>query len=211
MAINDIFQVLFEQTIRGRAMLNVFFYRATAEDVTAIEVGLGFDALVPPAMSAFQTDDVAYENIAVRNLFDVADLANVTPTTTGGLISAAATGEEPAFVAASFVSPRTRGDVRNGYKRVGGISESIPASDGFDVGDANYTDMLACAAAFSTDIEDVSEAQRAQPCIVKRVFYVNDDGEDAWRLPESEAESIVATADNWEVQRPTTQNSRKNF
>jgi hypothetical protein len=208
MAIGDIFQVILDQTLVGKNMLNVWFYRATEDNITALDVAVGFDAAIMSDLADVQTTLVNYDALRVRNLFDPADVAEATPSESTGGVTVTGDTNVPNFAALSYVSPRTRGDVRNGYKRIGGIKEEYIEGNIVDPDAVQYSQFLTLAGVFSDDLQKAA-ADVLQPVIVARIPY-EEDGETKYRLPDNNGEAVFAVADNWALQQYiTTQNSRK--
>jgi len=116
----------------------------------------------------------------------------------------------PRFVSYSLSSVRVRGDVRQGTKRFGGVPESL-VTNGVLSGGA-----IANLNAVKGQLGDVITGSVSgvstdfTPIIVKRVPYTTSSGGTAYRLPEGLDPFVYATALEWVVNQPTTQNSRKN-
>lgn len=115
----------------------------------------------------------------------------------------------PRFVAAEFISPRTVGNIRAGFKRFGLISEAN-VIDG-EPEDTFLPFLSAMAVAMSEEFTfTISGTERTfTPAIIKRIPYVTPGGNDAYRLPEAGDPVVYSEATNWTFQRITTQNSRK--
>lgn len=116
----------------------------------------------------------------------------------------------PKFNAASLYAPRTRGDVRQGRKRIGLISEANQINGTWE---ATFTPFLGDLATAFEQILSASVSGTIQtftPVVVKRVPYVTSGGGTAYRLPIAGDPYVAAIATNWTYDEDvTTQNSRK--
>lgn len=116
----------------------------------------------------------------------------------------------PLFNAAGFYAPRTRGDIRQGKKRIGIISEANQTNGEWE---SSFTPFLsALAVQFGLTITQTVSSVSVDfvPVIVKRIPYTAPSGRTAYRLPEAGDALVMAAAPDWEYQpKVTTQNTRK--
>lgn len=121
-----------------------------------------------------------------------------------------ATGDMmPRFNAFEFKSPRSVGNIRQGKKRFGAISEGMVTAG---VLNPTFLTLMQDVAADLSDplVATVSGVSvQFTPIIVKRIPYTAPSGRTAYRLPEGLDPLAYAIADNWVYQSVTTQNSRK--
>lgn len=115
----------------------------------------------------------------------------------------------PRFNAFEFKSPRTIGNIRQGKKRFGAISEGMVTNGALNPTFASV--MVDVASDLSDPLFATVSGVSVQftPIIVKRIPYTAPSGRTAYRLPEGLDPLAYSVADNWVYQSVTTQNSRK--
>lgn len=213
-AIGDVFQLTLRQRYFDTQVLNVFYYQqlnANNDPVNNSSVILlgAFAEDVLPAISNIQVTELAYEGIDVINLFNVEDLYSddsVEPTAGAYVV----TSVMSPFNALEFRSSRVSRAIRRGYKRFAGMDESM-IEDGF-LASAFVPAITAVSNAITVSIAFSGAPLGAtfNPVIVKRIREVDAEGNVTYRLPEGNAEAIVADA-VYSYLRLSTQNSRKTY
>lgn len=201
MALGDVYELVDVQRMSNQAIYNVYHYEQTAavvgQSVTSAQLLTeAFRDMVLPNVAGIQTDDIVHVELRGRNLFNAADnftLAISQPGTVTGAIVGATNDSLPTFNQASFTLPSENGAVRDGHKRIAGMSEG------------NQTDGVLNANTFST-FQQVADAMELvikptaltgvgdlfTPVIVKRVRS-GSAGAYQYRLPENVGEKVVAT------------------
>lgn len=187
----DLFQTYFTQQV-----INTFWYREqSGANDQAEELNLAFDALVIPALATMQNTDLSYDNLRCTPIFGTGIEDNRTPVAPAGL----KVGTPMAtFIAASIRLNRSTNELRNGWKRLVALTEE-------EVGAQSFAGVLnAELAAIGTLLDQniIDGPMIFEPVIVRKPF------------------STKAQSPNWEftavggfsvLNRPTTQNSRKQF
>lgn len=216
MALGDLYQLTFKQRAFNIQLVNVFTYIQTNEntdpDMSSAEaLNFAFQEDVVPFIAGVQTSDVDYIGIEVINCFDEAELFSTT-TVVPDDGSVTPTDVLPLFMAWEFRTTRVRRDIRRGYKRFSGLDESMIFGGGPV---APYiTGLLNLGVAMTANIQYVTEplTPTFRPVIVGRVKYTTEEGNEAYRLPESAVEmGSKWFAADFDFVRVSTQNSRKNF
>lgn len=208
MPIGDLFQIDLIGNISGSLGVNVFHYRADTADVYSVDVALMFDADILPSIAAIESPEKDYDNIKVKNLFNVVDDFEMAPTTTVG----AWPGEDMgAHSAAPFVLTSPNRAIRNGAKRFGPVGET--ASTNGIIDGAGYITAMDDLAELLDDQMEVDTGVYVSPVIIQRIKYLPEGSEDyAYRLPEDAEEAISGNILSVVPQyRVTTQNSRKSW
>lgn len=147
----------------------------------------------------------AYQSVVVTSPFDPTVLGIKVVNKVGQRTGTAM----PLFVAWGFKSQRTRADIRAGFKRFGRLSEGDTSGELPSAGILTALNTLATVLSQQLLVTDGVSEFRAVPVIVKRVKYVTEEGNDAYRLPNSPLEYQFSRAENWDFDKITTQNSRK--
>lgn len=192
-------------------MINTFTYVTTSilpSTVEAAELGDAFWGLFFVSntdLAQVLSDDMVVQSIEITSPYDPTVLA-ILVVNESGLSTAA---NQPRFLAIEFRSPRTRTDIRGGFKRFGVTTEGIVNGEAIDAGAltliANIRDQLGTVLNYTLG----GAATAATPAIVKRIPYTTPSGSTAYRLPSSDLELEYSPATAWVYWRVTTQNSRK--
>lgn len=204
MPAGDLYQVVDKYTFAGQQMLNVYFYRRTAEVLAgniAEQVADSWVATVLPDIVAMQTGDVLHTEVVATNLFDGADTATVLISESGELA-----GDDTAapFDAVGFRLRQDNGSIRNGAKRIGGVPDSFD-TDGVIAGGGVITLLLAAGAAMLLGLDAGIVSNAFLPIVVKRIL---DGG--SYRLPENSGEGVWGNiVDALYNANMTSQTSRK--
>lgn len=206
MAINDIFELVDEQSQAGQTINNVYYFQATDALIQALQVAEWYRDNFLPSLAAEQDDNLSHFNIRVRNLFNAADLAEVAVAVSGGIIQ---TEELPEFIAISCRFDHNLGGTRPGGKRWGGQPEV-----GQDEGVWTAAKAAAMQAIGDLLVNPLAPAVSMNHVIVDRVCDEFDPANPArcirWRLPENQGEANTGEVNLATVQtQVTTQNSRK--
>lgn len=192
--------------------LNIFTYSTTETAPTQA----GAEVLLNSFKAAFFTNDDAWLNcVNVATL--VGDIEIVAPTVPAVLVVDAESfagltvGQFlPKFNVVSFFASRTRGDVRQGKKRIGLISEANQINGALEPTFTPFVSQLATVMGEEFIITVSGNSQTFTPVIVKRIEYAPSPGRTAYRLPIAGDPLIMAEATNWDYSdQITTQNSRK--
>lgn len=143
-------------------------------------------------LQALQNSQVVFQNVLVRNVYDVNDFYTYAWTTpiVGGVSGG---GTSPA-IAFGFSTNRVRADVRRGQKRFVGVSLSDDANGGLWVSGA-ITRMNALAAKM-TDALAYTEGGNSlnfSPAVCKREPYTTPAGNKAYRYHASKTTQLADT------------------
>lgn len=209
----DIVELTHEQSYLGQQMNNVYYFEAVDGTATLTGLATWFETNVVPAVKAMQNDLVSHVNLRLRNLFDAGETYEEPLTGTG--TDASTTIESPSFVAIQARLDHTSGDVRPGFKRIGGITENS-ITDAL-VTPANLTELETYAAML---INPLTPALATWAHVI--VGRVCDEPNPVigavpaclrYVLPRTQAEAALAGIGypvTYEAySQPTTQNSRK--
>jgi len=132
------YEILDGQELFGQDVLNVYYYKQVlGSGGTAADLKAAYQGYMYPVLQAVQSVGLAHVAIAVRNLDDPTDfvIELVFPQVLGTV-----TGDSmPPFVAWAFRMNRTQLNVRNGWKRIGGVPE---AGQNGGIPIAGYTPLL---------------------------------------------------------------------
>lgn len=146
----DIIRITDRQVCLGQQMLNVYFYQLQ-NDGTFLSgyldtIALHFTEAVVTPVAVIQDDQLTHTELFLENLTNGVDILTYTD---GYPIQGTITAVDlmPPFVSLGFQLLREERNTRNGYKRIGGISESIVTS-GIYSGDPTWV----------TDIENGMKA-----------------------------------------------------
>lgn len=210
MALVDMFQVVHRMTQFGKRINNIYHVERANAGETAGAISDAFQNDILPALRALQNDSVVNDELYITNLGDSTDFGTFTLTGALGLRPGAGS---PKFVSGALRFPTIDRDIRNGYKRFGGMQES------------DYEDGVLNAAAVAL-IEAVGDAMIANwtasadshhVCnyvIIKRVCETFDPNDPTkcieYRLPETDVELKFFTPNQRICQSDvTSQVSRK--
>lgn len=198
MATGDIFQLKLNQQVVGKQenVLNVFFFRQTSSAGTAEGVVKAFEDTWQPSILAIQHERMRHVSIECVNLFTVDDFATMTyaanekPGTQIGDMF-------PIHDAVTFRLVRTSRDIRNGYKRFGGIPENA-AVDGTITNPDYILSVNALASLLEGSIEDEDDLMSFEHVVVKRVRSGAGTPADPYkyRLPITAAEAEFSNPSN---------------
>lgn len=170
--LGDVLRLTDRQTLLGQQVLNVYFFRVTSITGLAsnyLEVFCTwFDEHVVDPVTATQHQELAHVELYAENISNGVDIFTFTDGyPKDGLIGA---GEVmPPFVSWGIQLIRESRVTRNGYKRIGGVSEGA-VSDG--VIEASYAGVVATAAEAMDDDWVDGIITLAEPIILKRPFVV---------------------------------------
>lgn len=122
MASGDFYIVLDKQRYYGREILNRYYYLQTAGGEGAEELANVFTETVIAAVTNIQSDQLEHVMVSVINPDNPADFVDFTADLP---ISGDVAGDDlPAFVAWGFKYIRTTRSIRNGAKRIAGVTEA---------------------------------------------------------------------------------------
>jgi len=199
-----LYEVLLRQSYFEQQVLNRWHYASTVDPTTvsgafAIAFALGFivtgDPLEPPAGTLFdalqdiQVPELEYQECQVQALYDPLDFFTVayTPVQIG-----VALGADMSPVASlGFRSNRVRTDIRRGFKRFSGVSESAFTTGG-EV-DSGYDVVLAEVAARMSETITYTEdgdAGSFVPCVLQFEMYTTPPAKKAYRKYATLAEQL---------------------
>jgi len=202
MATGDLWKLIDVQEFEAQQVLNVYYFKQLANPSTGTSIAAletAFVNIYIPVITALQSDLIRHTGLLTENL-DNPDEFGTPATGYDGLLSGDAM---PPFVTWSFRLNRTTRLVRNGQKRIGGLSEAsvsagLPVS-GMATAIAAYETLVAAIL-----IEPVTGAS-FEPRIVHRATDAGPGG-DPPATPR--ADYAIASATFTTV---STQNSRKFF
>jgi hypothetical protein len=127
LAVGNIIQIIDTQTYLGQEVLNVYHYRCTAVSPTPTDPYGNlldmFDADVVENVAEIQMSNLLHVSREARNLSNGLDFAINSSVIPGGM-STDTHQELNSFTSAGFLLQRSSLATRNGYKRVGGLSET---------------------------------------------------------------------------------------
>lgn len=201
----DILEATIECSYGDKVAAMVTHYRLAVFNVSGVLTLTDWleDNVLPLLADVLHTG-AHVSRLYVKNLFDAAlfqDRSYNAATYPGEVAGDYA----PDFVAISMKAPRSRTDMRHGYKRVPFVSESVISGMSLNVGAVPA--YVALASALSTVI--AQNGNTYQPVTVKRIPYVTSGGKDSYRLPNSQAELVYNEAVYSVQQTVTSQVSRK--
>lgn len=125
MAATNRFELILKTLYGSYECLNVFHYKQTGGTGGALELASAFDMQVLDDLAGILLTTVSFTEIAITNLDDPTDFTVYTPI---GTTQGTRSGDGlPAFVAWGFRLNRATREVRNGYKRFVGVSETDQA------------------------------------------------------------------------------------
>lgn len=196
MALGDIYQVTFKQSYKGlQDCLNVYYYRLFAGYSNSADLLLNeFSAIVADTLKLAQSDDISQVSLEAKNLFNLADTANLAyPPTRKGT---RAGSSEPPFVQVAVQYLRTTATMRHGWKRYVGIPES-DVEDGQIVTSALVFWQNVAVAGQTTLTATGTVDTIFEPVVVKRIKYTTSEGKTAYRLPEYMGEANYFHVDQY--------------
>lgn len=194
MAVNDVYEIIVTGTLLGQDVVNTYFYeQQNAVIVIGITIAQAllneFGGQVWPLITATQGSDYRGKTIRVNNLFDLSDsaenaVADVGSWAGGGNI-------DSAFTAVAYVLSVVGRSVRQGHKRIGGITEDV-STDGVITSSTYITAANALAAGLAAPITNgaIIPINTWYPCVVKRVRS-GTKPDYKYRLPETLAEKVL--------------------
>lgn len=201
----DVAELVHEYTFGTQTMLNVYFFEAVDGTAALIDLAGWFNSNVVPDIKALQPDTTTHVELRLRNLFDDAEVYDLALSGTGS-IPTASDNPLPSFVSTSLRLLHAQGNLRSGWKRIQGGTES-------------YADGGVWSAAYQTLVDNVG-GHLVNPLtptlatwahvVVGRIKYTTPDGSVAYRLPSTQAEAVIGYPTSYVTgTRLTTQNSRK--
>lgn len=142
--LGDLLQIIDFQEYLGEQMLNVYYYRYTStptiDDAIYGELLDDFlDTVVVP-VAAIQSEDVMHTYLQIKNLSTNVQFAELDTDVPGGQ-SATDTSNLPSFISLGFQLVHDSLVTRSGYKRIGGLIESIVSGNEY-TGAGSYTDAI---------------------------------------------------------------------
>jgi len=208
MAVGDIYQLLDFQRFLSQEVENVYFYRQTAEDAlfpSAKALVDMWNSQVRIGLTNLQSTGLTHYRYQAINLFNPGELYDVLDSDAGSAVGDVANS----FVAWGFAAPRTNRLIRASKRRLAGVIETDITNGAANSGALAKLNPLAVS--FNAQLVNavVGGSNVFVPVAVKRIPYTTEDGNPAYRLPESSAEAVFRIISNWGYERVTTQSSRK--
>lgn len=204
--VGDVYEVRVETQLEDNHALNLFYYRAAANNIDPIPyLSGGFKFKVFPRYQDLMVPSAYIKSLFVRNLFNPIEFVTEIYDSDDYPGEWVADTRLPDFVGAAFVALRTRLDMRNGYKRVSFLGENTTQGNNFTI--AFQGVMATFAAAISDDITDGGYS--FDPVIVKRIEYSPSPGKTAYRLPNEPGELTYYLATYTGVRQVSSQATRK--
>lgn len=194
----------------GNPFYNMFTYLTT--EISPSTVGAA--ALSQAFIDAFIESDVL--GGVLSDLFVFQDVYIVSPPVPTVLSVQSAvhagllTGDDmPKFVALEWKSPRTVANIRQGKKRFGVTTEAVVTNGVLDAAFVDDVALITDALSEVLTATVLGVGVNFTPIIVKRVPYVTEGGNTAYRLPEGLDPFNYSVATDWAYDKVSTQNSRK--
>jgi hypothetical protein len=142
--VGDVIQLRDFQTYLGVEFENVYYYQVDVLGSGSVGAALAtaFNSVVRPPLLQFQSEACDHVGLGYTNLMNLNEFGTVTTVPTP---SGVVTGQgQASFYALTFKLFRTDRSVRNGYKRIGGIPETVVTGNSVD-------------AAFTADVDAFAE------------------------------------------------------
>lgn len=121
MALSDIYQIKHTGLFLGEPGLNVYHVERTDPGFDATDMTLAFQDSIVPSLKACQSLQYLYQEITAQNLGDPTDFDTRSMLGQTGEHTGTAANSSLAF---SIRFPRQRTDMRDGFKRWGGMTET---------------------------------------------------------------------------------------
>jgi len=196
----DLYQLTDVQTYLGQQVLNVYYYKQIAEPsvgVSNIALVRAWEDFVMATIGPVQNEGLDHVGVRVINLDNPDDFL-LSPNSFAGTVSG---DGMPPYVTFAFRLNRASRAVRNGQKRIGGISESS-VGDGL-VNPGLATNIAAIEVALGAIITDTISGASFQPRIVHLATEAGPGG-DPPATPRADY-----TISSVEFTSVSTQNTRK--
>lgn len=193
MALADIYVLDHQQSFNSEPLHNLYTFDSGG-DGTAVNLVDAFIEDVLPLVQNMQCAQIVTDSIYAYSLGNLADLAEQTIGTPGGLASQEML---PVFNALNFTLKPTSRAVRPGSKRIAGIPETVQV-DGRITGTTYLSIMELLRLGLAEPISD-DDTIFFTPVIVKRVKYEVPDSDPvrfAYRYPETDEELVASTLRN---------------
>lgn len=186
MPINEVWQINHEGTLMGERVMNVYHYRLESGTGSALDLSQAFTDEIQPLLLPWTANNMVWDTIRVINLGDLTDFAIGTVSAAGASVS----NMLPAECAVNLTLRLDTRAVRPGSKRYSAIPVDA-TTDGLVSDASTITDINALAVALASPIAYDTEPQAVyHPIVVKRVAYVNSNGNDSYRLPATTLELV---------------------
>lgn len=208
--IGDVIQLTQTTDWSGIRMLNVYYYMIDDAPTETYLTGLltEFQEEVLAPYSACQPTNIVNFSLYAKNIFTGDEATDSSPTPATG--TRTPSGDSAAsFIAANIKLVRQNARVRHGRKMLYIPLEGDLSGNQLSAGFITLANAYASACAENLDAGGID---LFVPVIVGRVPYTTSGGDQAYRLPTSQAEM----GDNWSpvvsgllVNRVSTMNSRK--
>jgi len=184
--LGDVIQLTLQGTFQSSIWMNVFYYISEGSISAGYLTGITteFQAVVLDAMADAQTDLVDYVSLRALNIFSGDELVVAPLTPPDGNVTPS-TGAGASFLAANYKLIRSNARVRHGQKYLTGLQESWFEAN--DLQAAYLTLASAVSAAFAATLV-AGLTDEFVPVIVGRIEYTTSGGNQAYRLPTSQAE-----------------------
>lgn len=213
MAIGDIYELKVYQDYgtRVRECLNVYYFRQTGVAGDSQSVRRAFLDVLDPLIRAWQSSILRTSFLEARNLFNVTDF-DAIDVTGDDLLGLTVQSALPVHDTITFRLIRTTRDIRNGYKRYTGITETS-VDNGQVTNTETITQLETLRVALAQAIVDPDDEDATyQLVILKRIRHEPDEEHATvwYTLPQTIEDAVysdpAAVLVNLFI---TTQNSRK--
>lgn len=169
--LGDLIQLIDNQSYLGQQVLNVYYYRVTAtlglaDPYLADLDSYWGDNVLDPIIQV-QADSLAHNSREWRNISNGVDLF-VNSDVVNGANSVADTSLLPSYVSLGFLLQRESLATRNGYKRIGGLTENFVEGNTWT---GSPTSIANIETALAGDL-NIGILAVAEPVIVKRPIEV---------------------------------------
>lgn len=159
------FKLLDVQAIGGQYALNVYHFQPIQGTGTSAGVAEIFFVNIIPLMLEVQHNSVTHSRLEVFNYEDDTDFATLVPGS--GNVGLVGGTLATSMLAWSFRLNRSSTNIKNGFKRIGGVSEF--QLDGQAAGSGVLPDLAALADAFVQQYQD-TDGVIYQMCTIKSLI-----------------------------------------
>lgn len=196
--VDDLYELVCEQTFQGQKCLNVYFYRTGAIYVNTLPTNAqvlvdGFVEQILPDIISAQSDQIVYNVVRARNLYDPVDSYTRALSEPGYVASS---DFESTFDALAFTLQGETRAVRTGAKRQAGVPDSF-VTDGVVTGELALAAAASAAEAMGKAIQvgTLLPSDVFFPTLVKRV-RTGTPGHYTYELPSVRGEGVWTTVIN---------------
>lgn len=182
MPLNTLYQANLYYMCDGEEMMNVFFYEKNDAAYTAEQLRAAFNVDVVENISPILNADITIERLRIINLGDLSDFDDyIYSSPISGEVAGA---RLPIKNAVNFTLYPSSRALKPGSKRFPAVPVSVTTDDYID--DAGYiTALNTLKTALGAVIIEGGATEGFTPVIVKRAPYTTEEGNDAYRVPQT--------------------------